>query len=112
MSNWYAGDDGVNIAQRENDWQRANNTRWQNDEYDQLFEQLRAATTMEEAQDLLIRMNDLVIEDYAVVPIAVRAFFTGITHRLVKENLAFDSPFVGYFWNIENWNLAEGVETR
>jgi hypothetical protein len=57
-------------------------------------------------------MNDLLIQERVMVPIVLRAFFTGISHRLQKENLAFGEPFVGYFWNIENWTLAEGQEPR
>lgn len=112
MSNWYAGEDGSNIAQESNGWQRTNLQRWQNEQYDQLFNELRAATSMEEAQQLLIAMNDLLINECVMVPIAVRAFFTGISNRLVEANLAFESPFVGYFWNIQNWTLAAGYEPR
>ena len=112
MSNWYAGPDGANIAQRENGWQGQNVQRYQNPDYDALFEQLRAARTMEEAQELLIAMNDLLIGDIVMVPLVLRAFFTAISNRLRMENLAFTDPFVGYFWNIMNWTLAEGVEPR
>ena len=43
-----------------------------------------------------------------MVPIAVRSFYTAINHRLRMENIAFEDTFVEYFWNIWNWNLAEG----
>jgi peptide/nickel transport system substrate-binding protein len=112
MANWYAGPDGENIAQESNGWQEANTQRWRNDEYDELFDQLRVAQSNEEAADLLIRMNDLTIEDYAVIPLVLRPFYTAISNRLNVENMAFEHPFVGYFWNIENWVLAEGVEPR
>lgn len=46
-----------------------------------------------------------------IVPIAVRAFFTGISSRLVEENLAFESPFVGYFWNL-SWWLRQLIEVK
>ena len=46
------------------------------------------------------------------MPIAIRAFFTAISNRLQPENLAFDNPFTGYFWNLINWTLAEGQEPR
>lgn len=113
MSNWYAGENGSNISQQENDWQLANVQRWQNEQYDEMFEQLRVATTMEEAQQLLSGMNDLLIQERVMVPIVVRAFFTGISNRLLVDNIAFgEGAFSGYFWNIQNWVLAEGVEPR
>ena len=40
MNRWYAGPDGQNIAQRENDWQLDNTQRYQNPEYDALYEEL------------------------------------------------------------------------
>ena len=112
MSRWYAGPNGENIAQESNGWQPWNVQRYKNQEYDDLFTQLKAATTEEDAQRLLIAMNDLLIEDVAVVPISIRAFFTAISNRLRQENLDFDNPFVGYFWNLINWTLAEGQEPR
>jgi peptide/nickel transport system substrate-binding protein len=112
MSSWYAGPNGENIAQESNGWQEQNVQRWRNDEYDSLFEQLRAAQSTEEAAELLIAMNDVTINDYAVIPLVLRPFFTAVSHRLQKENMAFEHPFVGYFWNIENWVLAEGAEPR
>ena len=30
-----------------------------------------------------------------------------IANRLRQENIAFEDPFVEYFWNIANWNEAE-----
>ncbi len=112
MSNWYAGPDGSNISQQENNWQGYNVQRWQNDEYDEAFEALRVAATEDEAQQLLWEMNDLTINDYAVIPLVLRPFYTAISNRLELRNQAFDNPFSGYFWNIENWVLAEGESPR
>jgi peptide/nickel transport system substrate-binding protein len=113
MSNWYAGENGSNISQQENDWQLANVQRWQNEQYDEMYNQLRNAETMEQASELLQAMNDLLIEERVLVPIVLRAFFTAISNRLVWDNIAFgEGAFTGYFWNIQNWVLAEGVEPR
>ena len=112
MSNWYSGPEGENIAQESNGWQEQNVQRWRSDEYDQLFQQLRAARSEDEAQELLIAMNDLVIKDYAVIPLVLRPFYTAVSNRLNVANMAFEHPFVGYFWNIENWTLAEGADPR
>ena len=57
-------------------------------------------------------MNDLTINDYAVIPLVLRPFYTAISNRLELRNQAFDNPFSGYFWNIENWVLAEGESPR
>ncbi|MDQ3443037.1 MAG: peptide ABC transporter substrate-binding protein [Chloroflexota bacterium] len=106
-ANWYAGENGRNIAQAENGWQQPNVIRYQSAEYDELYEQLLATTSREEAAELIIGLNDTLINDVAMVPIAIRSFYTAINNRLRMENIAFEDTFVEYFWNIWNWNLDE-----
>lgn len=112
MSNWYAGPDDANISQQSNNWQGYNVQRWRNADYDAAFEALRAATTEDEAQQLLWELNDLTVNEYAVIPLVLRPFYTAISNRLELRNQAFESGFTGYFWNIENWVLAEGESPR
>jgi len=108
LSVWYAGPNGENISQKENDWQKANVQRFASADYDALYDSLLKVTTNEDAQKILIQMNDYLIDNVVVVPILVRAFFTAIGNRLRYENLDFEHPFVGYFWNLANWNAADG----
>ena len=51
-------------------------------EYDALYEQLLATTSLEEASELIIGLNDTLINDVATVPIAIRSFYTAINNRL------------------------------
>ncbi len=112
LGNWYAGPDGENISQQSNDWQGYNVQRWSNAEYDAAYDQLRGAATEDEAQQLLWQLNDLTINEVAVIPLVLRPFYTAISNRLELRNQAFENPFSGYFWNIENWTLAEGESPR
>ena len=112
MGSWYSGPDDANHSQQSNGWQANNVQRWRNADYDAAYEALRVASTEEEAQQLLWEMNDLTINDYAVIPLVQRPFQTAISNRLELRNQAFEHGFTGYFWNIENWTLAEGVEPR
>ncbi len=112
MGNWYAGENDANIAQKSNNWQGYNVQRWRNADYDAAYEALRTATSEDEAQQLLWEMNDLTINDYAIIPLVLRPFYTAISNRLEQRNQAFENPFTGYFWNIENWVLAEGESPR
>lgn len=107
MIKWYSGPDGRNIAQKENDWSGLNFQRYQNPDYDALFDELRHATTFEEAIDLLISLNDTVITDHAVVPLVARTFYYGIANRLNRTNMDMDNRWTGPFDNIANWNLNE-----
>lgn len=104
---WYSGSEGENIAQRENDWSGRNIQRYQNPEFDALFDQLRVATTHDEAIDLLITLNDTIITDHAVVPLVARVFYYGISNRLNRINMDLPNNWAGPYDNIANWNLNE-----
>ncbi len=57
---------------------------------------------------MLIRLNDLIIADRAVIPIVNRAADVyAITNRLRQENIALGVGFEHNYWNIANWNTVE-----
>jgi peptide/nickel transport system substrate-binding protein len=104
MVGWYGGPEGENIAQASNEWSGQNYSRYQNPEYDELFNQVRLETDIEKAAELFIQMNDILIEDVAVVPIVNRSSSTyGISTTLQEANVA-SSPYEYNYWNIANWN--------
>ncbi len=109
VNKWYAGPDGENISQASNEWTGTNIQRWQSPEFDAIYEQLLGATTMEEAQELLIAINDLVIGEVVNIPIVLRPFFNAVSNRLREENIGNENGFSSPYWNIANWNLAEGA---
>ncbi len=105
MNAWYAGADRQNIAQKSNEWSGNNQARWVNEEYDATYDSIFTVTSMEEALELLIRLNDIVIEDVAVLPLVNRSADTyGISRTLVKENVALGAGMERNYWNIANWN--------
>jgi peptide/nickel transport system substrate-binding protein len=105
MQDWYSGKDGENIPQKSNSWSGTDRQRWVNEDYDTTFEQLRLATTLEEAFQLLIKLNDIIIEDRAVVPLVNRAADKyGISKTLRQENVALGAGLEYNYWNIANWN--------
>lgn len=106
MSKWYSGEDNNNIAQASNSWGGQNYQRYQNPEYDELYNQLLTANTQEEAIETLISMNDLVINDRAIIPLVARTFFYAISNRLNRDNMQLENDWVGPFDNIANWNVA------
>lgn len=107
MLMWYAGPNGENISQMENDWTGQNNQRYQNPEFDALYEELGVATTYEDAINLIISMNDMIIADNAVVPLVARIFYYGISDRMNRTNMDLDNPWAGPYDNIANWNENE-----
>jgi peptide/nickel transport system substrate-binding protein len=108
LSSWYAGLGGENIAQKANDWQRDNTSRWQNAEYDALFEELLRTTEVERANEILVALNDLVINNVVVIPLVQRCDAPyAISARIRPENMAIGPRFAISTWNIANWNSID-----
>ncbi|MGH2530659.1 MAG: peptide ABC transporter substrate-binding protein, partial [Thermomicrobiales bacterium] len=108
MLTWYTGPEGTNMPQASNGWSGQNIHRYQNPEYDSLYEEVVAATEPERAAELFIQMNDIVINDYVAIPLVQRAADKyAISNRLNDDMVAL-GPFESNFWNVANWHLAEG----
>lgn len=103
MIGWYSGPEGENIAQQSNSWNGQNYSRYQSAEYDEIFEQVRLETDIARAAEMFIQLNDIVINDVAVLPIVNRGSKQAISITLYAENVA-TSDFEYNYWNIANWN--------
>lgn len=80
------------VAQKANKWAGRNCSRWTNDE----FERLSAAADLEldpvKRAALFVRMNDIVVGEHAVIPIAARLRVAGHANPLVISQPAWDLP--------------------
>jgi peptide/nickel transport system substrate-binding protein len=104
MLSWYAGPEGENVPQKANGWSQLNYGRYSNPEYDKLLEQVRVETDLEKAAEMFIQLNDILINDVAVVPLVNRSSDKyGISKTLRDENISV-GPFEYNYWNIVNWN--------
>jgi peptide/nickel transport system substrate-binding protein len=104
MQYWYAGPNGSNISQKANDWTGTNKNRYQNPDYDALYEQVTQETNAEKAAAIFVQLNDIVINDVVEIPIVTRvAQEYAAALSLRQENIA-DSAFESVYWNIANWN--------
>lgn len=109
FSAWYTGPDGENIAQASNQWNGQNQARYQNPEFDPVWDAAAIEPDAEKLADLFIEMNDIVIVDNAILPLVVVGSPRGASKRLRAENIELAAYSYDY-WNIANWNLAEGAE--
>ncbi|HVL26090.1 MAG TPA: peptide ABC transporter substrate-binding protein, partial [Thermomicrobiales bacterium] len=107
MENWYAGPEGENVAQQANQWSGQNTQRYSNADYDALIEQIRTETDPEVLTELFIQANDILITDVALVPLVQVAEKAAAANWLNAANFGF-GPFGYNYWNIANWNRAEG----
>src|SRR5699024_5039536 len=88
MIRWYAGPDREEVAQASNNWAGRNIQRYINDEYDALYDQAKVEPDTEKSAELFIQMNDILFNDYAVLPLVRYGSKAGVSKRLNQENLS------------------------
>ena len=96
LSSWLT----TEIPGSENDWAGSNVPRWSNQEYDDLYEELKRTPIGPDRENLVIRMNDMLVQNHVVIPLVNRAFVTALSNSLkgVRVN-GWDSEL----WNIHEW---------
>jgi peptide/nickel transport system substrate-binding protein len=100
---WYAGPDGVNIAQASNQWSGNNNQRYNNPDFDAVYDAVQLETDLEAAAQMFIELNDILVNDNIMIPLVNRASDVyAISNTLENQNVAI-SPFGYNYWNIANW---------
>jgi peptide/nickel transport system substrate-binding protein len=88
------------VAQKANQWTGPNIGRWRNAEYDQLWRTAEHEREPVTRAALFIRMNDLVVNHVAVIPMVTRA----ATFAIAKTLQGFDfSPYSGPLWRLVYW---------
>ena len=112
---WYSGTDGSNIAQQANGWNGQDSQRWVNADYDTLYEKLVSGTITDlaEIQSTMIQLNDLIINNYVLVPLVNRAADKYCMHNSLihdGEDNAAISAFELNLWNVANWNRSAPVD--
>ena len=96
LSSWLA----TEIPSSENDWLGGNSSRWFNQKYDDLHEELKRTPIGPDRENLVIRMNDMLVQNHVVIPLVQRAFVSAFSNDLkgVRVN-GWDSEL----WNIHEW---------
>ena len=104
MIRWYSGgEDRHEVAQASNSWSGRNIQRYINDEYDETFEAAMVEADLEKSAELFIKMNDILYNDAAVLPVILQGKKAGIANTLNAENVALNA-FEFEYYNIANWN--------
>jgi peptide/nickel transport system substrate-binding protein len=87
------------IATKANKWQGRNITRWSNEEYDKTFRAAESELDPVKRAAMFIRMNDLVIENQVVIPVAYRPRIAAIKRGLHVFLSGWDLDF----GNLNDW---------
>jgi peptide/nickel transport system substrate-binding protein len=86
------------MAQQANHWSGRNVVRWSNAEYDRLWAQAAAELDPVTRASLLIRMNDLLIDEVVIIPVVWRNGVRAVSHTL--HGMALTS------WDSDLWDVA------
>ncbi len=87
------------IATRENKWQGRNITRWQNKEYDDIHKAAQVELDPLKRAALLIKLNELAVNNQVVIPVVARLGVAAVKHKLVVELTGWDNNT----WDLANW---------
>lgn len=88
------------IPQKANNWTGDNYSRYCNPEYDGLWKQATTEINPEKQKQIWIKMNDMLVNNYIVIPLIHRAEVQGINKNLTGVNL---TPWDLTVWNIKDW---------
>jgi peptide/nickel transport system substrate-binding protein len=92
------------MASQANQWQEPNNARYCNLEYDRLWTEAKQELDPEKRADLYRRMNQLLTDDVAVIPVVHRAMANAVSHSLT--NVEF-TPWDASTWAIYAWQRPD-----
>ena len=87
------------IATKQNKWQGRNVIRWRNDEYDQAFRAAKGELDPVKRAAHFIRMNDLLVEHHAVIPLVNRPETGAVSNKLRMTLSGWDN----HTWLLQDW---------
>ena len=96
-------DPDVDIAQGVNDWSGTNYSRFQNEEYNELFTEAETELDPDRQAEIFIRMNDIVVEQVAQIPLVQRSNVSA--HSADLEGIS-PSRWTSELYNVAEWRRA------
>jgi peptide/nickel transport system substrate-binding protein len=87
------------VSTKENKWQGRNVTRWQNKEFDDLHKSAQVELDPVKRASMIIRLNELLIENVVVIPVVARRGVASAAHKLQVELTGWDNNT----WDLANW---------
>ena len=95
MANWTC----KQVSRKPNTWGGGNMPRWCNPDYDALSAEMATTANLEDRIRLAKAMNDMLMQDYAMIPLIHRGGVSAFSNAVVGPN--------GNEWDSELWNIAE-----
>ncbi|MBV8337729.1 MAG: peptide ABC transporter substrate-binding protein [Alphaproteobacteria bacterium] len=88
------------IAAKSNKWQGQNVSRWHSQAYDDVFHAAESELDPVKRAALFIKMNDMVAEHHAIIPVVYRPGVAGLAKNLRATLSGWDNAF----WNLKDWH--------
>jgi peptide/nickel transport system substrate-binding protein len=87
------------VATKANKWQGRNITRWQNKEYDDNYKAAQVEVDPVKRAAMFIKANDMVIDDYVVIPVVARPGVVAMGSKLQASISGWDNNT----WDLSDW---------
>ncbi|GAB4448323.1 MAG: peptide ABC transporter substrate-binding protein [Anaerolineae bacterium] len=97
------------IPQKDNGWSGINLGRWCNPDYDDLFFESNVEIDPDKRRDLFIAMNDLQVQDVAMIPLVHLAKVAGVSDGIEGVDL---TPWDANLWNVKDWRRSDDADNR
>jgi peptide/nickel transport system substrate-binding protein len=86
-------------ATKANKWQGRNITRWQSPEYDEIYKASQGELDPMKRAAMMIKLNDLAVNNYIVIPVVARPVVTAVSNKLTAELSGWDNNT----WDLASW---------
>lgn len=103
MKRFYGKDPAADWAQKSNSWSAPNFLKWQNEQYNTLFDAAGSEIDPAKAANDWQMMNDVVINAAVVVPLIERK---GVDSKAKSVQGPNPGPFDAFSWNVADWTKA------
>ncbi|HUZ01517.1 MAG TPA: peptide ABC transporter substrate-binding protein [Thermomicrobiaceae bacterium] len=98
-------DPAKNIAQQSNQWSAVNTNRYQNPDFNNLYDQLVKTLDANQADTLFSQMHTMVVTDIADIGEVARNNVAAVANKLDPKTYP-QGPFSSStFWNLADWNV-------
>jgi len=92
------------IPQKADGWAGDNYARYCNPEYDKLWQAFSQELKPEKRREIAIKMNDMLINNFVIIPLVHRADVVAISNSLSGFKL---TPWDRNTWNIKDWKRSK-----
>ena len=90
-----------NIAQKSNKWSGSNYERFCNPDYDAQIKLLNTETDPAKRKEIIIKLNDILVNDVADIPLIARNF--PVSGKAIDLKGVLPTPWDSDLWNIADW---------